>query len=174
MADPDRFSIPVVEFISQLMREQSPEFSVARGSAFHQSFIRPASVLVQPFRDRQNTVKRNQNLDNHQVMSEEEMDRKAANYVVDRGLGTRAFGTQRVFFSSIQPVYIDRHSIFFDDSDHRWNPIDGIILTEVEMASQLVPQTGEYYVDVTVVAEAEGEEYRADAGQVNRFAKIFS
>ncbi len=172
MADPDRFSIPVSEFISQLMREQFPEFSVSRGSAFHQSYIRPASVLVQPFRDRQNTVKRNQNLENYQVMSEEEMDRKAANYVVDRSLGTRAFGTQRVFFDSIQPIYIDTHSVFFDGSDHRWYPVDGIVLTEVEMASNLVPQTGEYYVDVTVAAEAEGDEYRAEAGQVNQFANI--
>lgn len=172
MADPDRFSIPVIEFITKLMREQFPDLNVSRGSAFHKTFIRPAAALVQPFRDRSNTFKRNQNLDNYQVMSEEEMDRRAASFVVDRSSGKRAFGTQRVFFDTIQPVYIDRYAVFFDDNDRRWHPMDGTVLTEIEMASNYIPQTGEYYADVVVISEAEGEDYVAEAGQVNQFSNI--
>lgn len=172
MADPNRFSLPIIEFLLQLMREQYPGLNLSRGSAFYQSNVLPFSLMLQPFRDRMNTIKRNQSLLNYQVMSDQEVDRRASNFLIGRKTGTRAYGIQRVFYEDLQSVFIDRNVVFFDDQDHRWNPISGIVMTEVEMASQLIPETSEYYVDVGIIAEAEGEEYVAEEGQINQFANI--
>jgi len=172
MADPNRFNLPVIEFIKQLVGEQFPGLNLSSGSAFYQAFILPASVLLQPFRDRANTMKRNQSLSNYPVMTTEEMDRRAANFLVDRLAGTRAYGSQRVFFDTLRSIYIDRTAVFSDDQDHRWNPVAPVSMTPTELAPNYVQETDEYYADVPVVAEAEGEEYRAASGQVNRFANI--
>lgn len=172
MENPDRFNIPVVDFITTLMKEKFPDLDVSPGGAFYQAFVRPAAALMQPFRDRSNLVKRNQSLANYNVMSTEEMDRRAANFLVDRLSGTRAYGVQRVFFDTLRSVYIDTTAVFSDDADRRWNPVAATSLTATDLASNYVSETAEYYVDVSVVAEADGEEYRAAAGQVNRFANI--
>lgn len=172
MPDPDLFSLPVLEFVTQVMREKFPNMNISRGGAFYQSFIKPAAFMLQPFRDRTNVIKRNQSLSNYQVMSDEEMDRRAADFVIDRKDGTYSFGTQRVFYDEVRAVYIDNGAVFFDDSDHRWSPIDGVVMSEIEMSSNLIPETGEYFVDVAVIAEKEGSEYKAEAGQVNQFSGV--
>jgi hypothetical protein len=172
MQDPNRFNLPVIEFISEIVREKFPNMTISPGSAFYQTFIKPAAAVLQPFRDRLNLIKRNQSLANYPVMSTPEMDRRALNFLVTRQAGTRAYGVQRVFFDRLRAVYIDRAAVFFDDSDHRWNPIASLSMTTQELAPNYVAETEEYYADVTVVAEADGEEYRAEAGQVNQFSNI--
>lgn len=172
MADPNRFNIPIIEFLTQLMREKYPSFSVSRGSAFYQAFIGPAAAMLQPFRDRDNTIKRNQSLLNYQVMLEDEMDRKVSLFLVDRNLGSRAVGLQRVYFSELRSVIIDDSAIFLDDQDRRYRPVVPVTLTPQELSANVVPETGEYYADVTVIAEADGEDYRAEAGQVRRVVNV--
>lgn len=172
MADPNRFSIPVIEFVTTLMRERFPALNTSRGSPFYQAFIYPMATLLQPFRDRVNTIKRNQSLLNYAVMQPAEMDRMAANFLVDRLLGSRSYGLQRVYFDSIRAVRVDTTAVFLDDSDRRWRPVNPVTMTEIEMSANVVVETGEYYVDVPVVAEADGSEYRAEAGQVNRVINV--
>lgn len=172
MADPNRNSIPVIEFVTQILREKFPNLDLSRGSANYQQLILPVSTILQPFRDRSNTVKRNQSMLNYQLMDDDEMDRKAANFFVERGLGARAFGSQRVFFGEVQSVYVDESALFLDDSDRRWRPVVPIALSAIEMGSNVVSETQEYFVDVPVVSEADGEEYRAEAGQVNRVVNV--
>jgi len=172
MADPNRFSIPVIDFITQILRESSPSMDLSRGSANYQQLVLPASVILQPFRDRSNVIKRNQSLRNYQLMDESEMDRKAANFLVERSLGSRAFGLQRVYFAEERAVYIDESALFLDDQDHRWRPVVPVSATSIELSANVVTETNEYFLDVAVVAEADGEEYRAEAGQVNRVTNV--
>ena len=172
MADPNRFSIPVIEFVTALMREKFPALNLSRGSPFYQAFIYPMSTLLQPFRDRMNTIKRNQSLLNYPVMQPAEMDRSVANFLVDRLLGSRSYGLQRVYFDEIRAIRVDTTAVFLDDSDRRWRPVNPVTMTEIEMSANVVVETQEYYVDVPVVAEADGSEYRAEAGQVNRVINV--
>lgn len=172
MQDPNRFNLPVIEFLAQVVREQFPNMNLSPGGAFYQSFMKPAAALLQPFRDRLNTIKRNQSLANYSVMTTTEMDRRALNFLVTRQAGTRAYGVQRVFFDQLRSVYIDQGAVFFDDQDHRWNPVAAVSYTTQQLSPNYVAETDEYFVDVTVVAEADGEDYRAEAGQVNQFSNV--
>ena len=154
------------------MREEFPQFPVGQGSAFGDVFVLPASFMMQRFRDELNVMKRNASAINYQTMLEEEMDRLAANFLVQRREGSRAFGTVRVFFPDLQPVTIPTDAVFFDDQNHRWSPIATVLRSIDELSQNLVEDTGEYYVDVSVVAEATGPEYRAEEDQVSGFAGI--
>lgn len=172
LRDPDRFSLPVATFIRQRLKEEYPNVPVGPSSAIGDALVTPAQFLLQPFRDELNVLKRNMSLLNYQTMLDEEMDRFGANYFVERRTGERAYGTVRVFFEDIQPVQVNQNAVFFDDENHRWNPISSITLTAEELALNLIPDTGEYYVDVPVVAEAVGPEYSAEAEQVRQLSGI--
>lgn len=166
LKSPDRFALPVAEFIRQLMREGFPNFPVGQGSAFGDVFILPASFLVQRFRDEMNVMKRNASAINYQTMLEEEMDRLAANLNVTRRTGVRSFGVVRVFFTELQPVSIPSDAVFFDDQNHRWFPVATVLATIDELGQNMVQDTGEFFVDVSVIAEATGTEYTAEENQV--------
>ena len=172
LRDPDRYALPVAPFLRQILKERYPQFPTGQGSAFGDVLVLPASFIFQQFRDELNVLKRNMSLLNYQTMLEEEMDRLAANYFVERREGERAFGTVRVFFDEVQPVTIDQSAVFFDDDNHRYNPISSITLTAEELQLNEVPDTGEYYADVPVVAQDVGEQYSAAVEQVNQFANV--
>jgi hypothetical protein len=172
LRDPDRFALPVAPFLRQLLKERYPQFPTGQGSAFGDVLVLPASFILQQFRDELNVLKRNMSVLNYQTMLEEEFDRLAANYFVERRAGDRAFGTVRVFFEDVQPITIDQNAVFFDDSNHRWNPISSVTLTAEELQLNEIPDTGEYYVDVPVIAQDVGDQYSADVEQVNQFAGI--
>lgn len=172
LRSPDRFSLPVAEFIRQLMREGFPQFPVGQGSAFSDVFIMPASFMLQRFRDELNVMKRNASILNYQTMLEEEMDRLAANFLVERREGVRSFGSVRVFFNELQPVTVSTDAVFFDDQNHRWSPVSTVMRTIDEMAQNIVQDTGEYFVDVPVIAEATGPDYKADVNQVTGVAGV--
>jgi hypothetical protein len=154
------------------LKERFPQFPAGQGSAFGDVLVLPASFIFQQFRDELNVLKRDMSVLNYQTMREEEMDRLAANYFVERRLGERAFGTVRVFFDEVQPVTVDQNAVFFDDDNHRYNPISSITLTAEELQLNEIPDTGEYFVDVPVIAQEVGEQYSADVEQVNQFASI--
>jgi hypothetical protein len=172
LRDPDRFALPVAPFLRQLLKERYPQFPAGQGSAFGDVLVLPASFILQQFRDELNVLKRNMSILNYQTMLEEEMDRLAANFFAERRDGERAFGTVRVFYDEVQPVNIDQGAVFFDDDNHRYNPISSITLTAEELQLNEIPDTGEFYVDVPVVAQAVGEQFSADVEQVNQFANI--
>lgn len=172
LRDPDRYALPVASFLRQLLKERYPQFPAGQGSAFGDVLVMPASFIFQQFRDELNVLKRNMSILNYQTMLEEEMDRLAANFFVERREGERAFGTVRVFFDDVQPVSIDQSAVFFDDDNHRYNPISSVTLTAEELQLNEIPDTGEYYADVAVVAQDVGEQYSASAEQVNQFANI--
>lgn len=172
LRDPDRFALPVASFLRQLLKERFPQFPVGQGSAFGDVLVLPASFIFQQFRDELNVLKRNMSVLNYQTMLEEEMDRLAANYFVERREGERAFGLVRVFFDEVQPVTIDQNAVFFDDDNHRYNPISSITLIAEELQLNEIPDTGEYFADVPVIAQEVGEQYSADEEQVNQFASI--
>ena len=172
LSDPDRFALPVASFLRQLLKERFPQFPAGQGSAFGDVLVLPASFIFQQFRDELNVLKRNMSILNYQTMLEEEMDRLAANYFVERREGEKAFGSVRVFFKDVQPVTIDQNAVFFDDDNHRYNPISSITLTAEELQLNEIPDTGEYYADVAVIAQDVGEQYSADVEQVRQFAGI--
>lgn len=166
VSDANRFNIPVMEFLTAVLAEQYPDLNLAEGSAIHDTLVRPASLILQPHRDFSRLLMRNTSLKNFQVMDEAELDSLAANFLVSRRAGVRARGVQRVFFQSTQPVQINNEARFFDPTGRAFAPVSAVSVTASQLEAQSVAATGEYYVDVPVVALLTGEEGMVAANTV--------
>lgn len=172
VSDTNRYNLPVMEFISTLLQEEFPELNLAEGSVLHYTLIRPAALMLQPFRDFQRLLARNTALKNFQVMDEAELDAVASNFLITRRDGVRARGTQRVFFQTLQPVSIGPDARFSDDAGRVFLPVASVAMTTSQLEAQVLASTGEYYVDVPVVARIAGEDGMVSAGTVRNFQGI--
>lgn len=168
----NRFSLPVEAFLQQVLQEKHPKLNVAPGSAVYDLIITPAAVIQQQMRDRMRVIQRNQSLSNFSTMLPEEMDRLASNFFVTRRSGTRATGQQRVYFSVLQNVTIPTTAQFSNDTGLIFKPISQLFVSSTTLAFNIVAETGEYYVDVPVIADQIGENYRLLAGRITRFSGI--
>ncbi len=168
----NRYSLPVETMIRQILSEEYPKLNTAVGSAVYDLIITPAAIIQQAMRDRMRVIQRNQSIRNYATMLPEEMDRLAANFFVERRAGTRATGLQRVYFTSLQNIEIPSSAEFSDDSGHVFRPISPVTLSATALAINTIPDTGEYYVDVAIIADQVGEEHRLDEGRITRFSGI--
>jgi len=169
---PNRFSVPVEALIIQLLQEQHPQLHVAPGSATYDTLITPVSLIMQPFRDHLRVIQRNQSLSNAQTMLPEELDRLVSNFMVQRRQGTKALGVQRVVFPTLQAVSVPVSARFTDDQGRRFRPLNSVQVSITTQANNVLVDTGEYYVDVPVIAETSGDASAALAGAVTGFSGI--
>jgi uncharacterized phage protein gp47/JayE len=170
--DIQRFNLPVEKFIQTLIGEYYPTLNTAPGSAFYDLFITPAALLQQPQRDRTKVIQRNQSLRNYAVMLDEELDRLAGNFFVERKTGVRATGVQRVFYRKTQTASIGTNAVFSDANGNSFKPINAVSLTASQLSNNLNSATGEFYVDVACAAVSVGEASKAQAGEVTLMTGI--
>ena len=161
---PERF-LPVESLVRQLVREKYPDLNTNPGSAIHDVFVLPASVLYQRFRDTARVIHRNQSVDNFNLMLPEELDRLATNFLVDRRQGTNATGTQRVYFNDTQDVNIETSASFRSTGGQLFRPVTAVRLTAVELAAN--PVGDEFFVDVPIVSDGVGSAFRAAPGEID-------
>jgi hypothetical protein len=167
-----RYNLPVETFIRQLLKERYPKLNTAPGSAIYDLIITPAALIQQSARDRAKVIQRNQSIANFGTMLPEEMDRLASNFFVERSIGSRATGVQRLYFPQAQDIFIDTSVLFLSDDGLIFRPISPVILTSEELALNVVAATNEFYVDVPVISENIGARYSVKAGSINRFSGI--
>ena len=169
---PNRFSVPVEALIVQLLQEQHPQLHVAPGSAAYDTLVTPLALVLQPFRDHLRVIQRNQSLSNAQTMLPEELDRLVSSFLVERRQGTKALGVQRVVFPTLQAVSIPTTARFTDDVGNRFRPLNSLQISLTTLSNNTLAATGEYYVDVPVVAEKVGEASAALAGAVTGISGV--
>lgn len=164
--DPTRFRLPPEAFIQRLLAEAHPGLNTGPGSAIYSGIVQPmALVLTQPLRTIA-VMRRNLSIANAPVMLEEELDGLAANLLYSRGSGSLATGKVRLYFTTAQAVSVSASAVFRDDAGRRWFPRFAVTASSSQVRSNQDPVTSEFYLDVTVIAEAVGAEYSATAGQI--------
>jgi hypothetical protein len=164
--NPNRFSLPAEDFIAQVLGETYPALNLAPGSAIYDLFVTPAALIVQQLRDRSKVIQRNQSLLNYQTMLPEELDRLASNFFVSRRPGTPSTGVQRVVFATPQIVSITTSVVFTSDTGVRFRPISSVTVSSATMSSNSLPDTGEYFVDVSCISETTGDLTELSSGAV--------
>ena len=172
VSDRNRFNIPVIEFLARRVGEEFPDLDFSDRSSLHDLLLFPSAVILQPNRDLLRVIARNVNLRNFQVMTEEELDALASNFLITRRAGDRARGVQRVFFRQARPVQIGQAASFFDDLGNRFVPTAFTSATQSQIEANVYSSTGEFYLDVPVMAVVEGAEGEAVAGSVTRVQGI--
>ena len=168
---PERF-LPVEPLIRQLMKERFPDMSTHPGSAMYDTFVQPAAVLYQRFRDTARVIQRNQSLQNFNLMLPEELDRLASNFLVYRNAGTPATGVQRVYFTDLRAVSIETTTVFTDVANNRYLPVTPVRLAITELQGNYDTTRRQYYADVVIQSEGVGSQYRALTGTVDTVSGV--
>jgi len=159
-----KFDLPIEEFLRTKIQEHFPDFDLRQGTAFRDMLIKPTSVLVQPYRDQANIIKRNLSLKNHEVMIPEEMDSLVSNLFVSRRGGGLSSGTVRLYFTEVSSVTVPVDTQFQTSGGLVFFPQSTVTFLAEEVA--LNKDGLFFFVDVQVVSEENGEEYNIDPNSI--------
>ena len=154
------YQMPIEKFMVTKIQENFPNFDIRQGTAFRDMLIKPLIILMQPYRDQVNILKRNLSLQNFEVMTNEEMDALVANVFVSRRGGTKSEGTVRVYLSQPDQVTFSTEVQFQTNDGLIFYPKQSVSFTPEEVS--LNTEGLYYFVDVLAVAESEGSQYNID------------
>lgn len=158
------YKLPIEDFIVEKLQENYPEIDVRHGTAFRDMLITPLSIIMQPYRDTLNVLKRNQSLQNYSLMLEDEMDMLVSNIFLERRTGSKSSGTERIYTDEPQDVTITTDAVFTTQDGLIFKPIKNYYITaeEIELNSDGLL----YYYDIQVEAENLGTVYNVPADTV--------
>jgi len=143
----DPLSVNIDTFISARMRDDFPELDIASpGSVVRDLLISPLVLLLQPLKREIEFLRTQQSLASGDALTEAEMDALLSNVFSYRDLGTFAFGTVRVFFSSPQAVTFNSTAIFATAADVRFIPDD----PRTYFPEEMIRSGNLYYLDIPI------------------------
>lgn len=165
--------LPVVTFIRQRISEADPEFDTRPGTAYHEMFIKPQQLMLQPLNNTMDQVLVSQSIrrilaePDPDAYSEEDVDDLVANLYVTRDPGGFARTVVRIYYDTPRDKEFPAFSAEFVAGDVSFFNEADIRITAQEMALQTEGTL--FYVEVAARAQGEGAEYNVDAGAVTGF-----
>lgn len=160
----DKVNLPVRKFIEQKIADNFKDIDFRRGTAFNDLFVKPAAMLMQPFRHEINMLKVNQSILNFDNMSAADIDLLIGNIFIRRAAAAKAMGTVRIYFRN-PGIYKFDVLIFMTQGGLRFLNTS-TINTTVESLLQNRSDEGYYYLDTIVQAEYPGSAYSVKSGEI--------
>ena len=164
-------TLPILNFLTQRMREFDPQFELRRGTPFADLFIEPQALMVQPLRDEANEIFINQSLkrildlDNPNEYPESAVDEIVENYYVFRTLGSRSSGSARVFYRNPKTINVTAGSLLFTSSEGQtYTNSNAVVISEQAMSSQIEQDL--FFVDIEVIADSEGDQFDLEVDEL--------
>ena len=151
-------------FAVAVLKEANSRLDLRPGVPLYEAVVLPLAAMLQPLIDLANDISDRQSFAEVDNLSEEDVDRLAANLFLTRIEGSKATGLARVFFDTPQSFSLQSGTTFLSSSGLRFVSTEEAGATEERMAVQ--QQGGLYYLDVTVEAEEAGVDYDIDAHQL--------
>jgi len=143
----DPLSVNIDTFISSRMRDEFPELDISSpGSVVRDVLISPLVLLLQPLKREIEFLRTQQSLASSHALTESEMDALLSNVFAYRDLGTFAFGSVRVFFSSPQSVTFGSAIIFTTAANVRFIPDE----PKTYFPEEMVRSGNMYYLDIPI------------------------
>jgi hypothetical protein len=162
--------LPIIAFIQETLREADAELETREGSAWYDMFVKPQQLLTQPIQDAvaqgryAQSVRLIRGLPDPNAFSEEDVDSLAGNIYVDRAQGAIAETTVRVYYTEPLDKEVPARTAEYQVGDLTFLNKNDIVISAADMALQT--DGALYYIDVPVVAEAEGSDYNVAAGEI--------
>jgi hypothetical protein len=165
--------LPVVEFIRARIQEADPDFDTRPGTAFHEMFIKPQELMLQPLSNTLDQILVSQSIrrilaqPDPDSYTESDVDDLVANLFVTRDEGSFATTTVRIYYADPLDKEYPAFSAEFTAGSLSYFNSEDILITAQEMALQT--EGTFYYVDVAARAQSEGDDYNLDAGALTGF-----
>lgn len=165
--------LPVIDFIRARIAEADPDFETRPGTVYHEMFIKPQMLMLQPLNNTldqlavSQSIRRILSQPDPEAYSESDVDDLVANLYVFRDAGDYAKCTVRVYYTTPSDKQFPATTAEFTYQGLSFfNTLD-VSITSAEMALQTEGTL--YYLDMTVQAQNPGTEYNATAGSITGF-----
>ena len=160
----DPFEMEVETFISTRLTQEFPDVNFREGSGVRDLLVKAAQILLDPISREVQLIKQQQSMANPDLLAASEADSLAANLFVSRTTGALSTGRVRLFFNAPVAMNISVSNIVYTAGGLRFLPTT---LQNISAEAMIFNQSGSlYYLDISVTAEAAGEDYNVEAGQV--------
>lgn len=157
------FDIDITDFVIQRLTESYPKLA-SDHSVLNDMFVKPLIALLSPFKDEMEAIKLAQSIRNAEFLSDDEVDALAANFFVERKQGSFASGSARIYFNAPQATQATISKRFSTTDGLNFYPVTN---TSITAGTMIFNREGNlYYMDVNVQAEAAGEGYNIEAGDL--------
>lgn len=168
----DPFTVPVETFIRDRISQEHPEYAIKEGDALMDLLVKPAQLLLDPVVRENKRVKDGQSLQDPSTLTLEEADALGANSFNDRQPGDFARGIVRIYFSTPQVVSVSPANYATAKDGQKFFPASVQSIRSTEML--LNTEGSLYYFDVSLIAEASGEEYNIGPDEIVSVSNLSS
>lgn len=161
----DPFDTDIEQFLLSRLRQEFPTIPAESGDAVVDLLIRPLQLLLESFKRELQIIRTGQSTNYASQMRLQDAEDLAANFFVTRRTGSRASGVVRIFYRQPTFVTVQVTTEFRTSEGLSFFPTVPQFFRPETVAVQ---RSGDlYYIDVTVLAEAEGEEYNIAANEIS-------
>lgn len=143
------------DFLKQKFNEGFPDYPLAEGDAINDILINALSLFLEPYRLELERIRKSQSVSFFDQMSEDELDNLAANWLVYRRNGTRAFGTVRVVVNRLAPITVDRTILFTAKNGSTFVPSLTYTVSSAILSGNSLPNNL-YFLDIDITANSVG------------------
>src|SRR6185369_3264251 len=167
---PDPYQTPIRDFILARLKAEFPQLVLQDGEPLDDYLVKPAQILLTPFRRQIQQISNNQSLADAGTLTEAEADNLGANFFVQRKLGGFAVGIARLYYSAPQGAIVTPNNAVFDGSGHRFFPVENQAISVNNMLFNV--ENNLYFFDIVVRAEAEGKDYNIDPNSLTGIEEL--
>lgn len=160
----DPFSTDIPTFIRDRLVQEFPEMAADNGGMAEDIIAKPMQLLLEPFKRQIELVQLSASFNNADIMSEGEVDALGANWFTERDTGDFSSGPVRLFYQQPSAVRCGTDKRFYTGDGRAYFPVQNYSISAQEMAFNR--QGSFFFLDVSVRAEEEGDEYNIDRGEI--------
>jgi hypothetical protein len=160
----DPFATDIPTFIQDLMVQTFPELSADNGGLLGDLLSKPFQLLLEPFKRQIELIKLGQSANNADLMADAEADALGANFFEPRNEGGLAGGSVRLYFAQPTTQRVTPDKRVFTASGLGFFPTESFFITSAQMLFNR--QGTRYFMDITVRAETQGDDYNIDRGEI--------
>lgn len=160
----DPFSVDIPTFLKDRMTQEYPELVADGGGVLVDTLLKPLQLILEPFKREIELVRLGQSVTNASLMGDDEADALGANWFLARNEGSFSGGTVRIYFNAPTTTRITPDKRVFSKSGLSFFPTESFFITSAQMLFNR--QGALYFVDITVRAEQQGDEYNVDKDEI--------
>jgi hypothetical protein len=168
----DPFSVDALTFIRQRLLDEYPDQALQDGDALSDLVVNMNAVLLEPLIREIDRIRNQQSFADPSILTLDEAAALGANLFSEVDRGQVAFGVARIYFGTPQDCPLTPVNYFRSRAGLRFFLTENQSIRQEQMVLNV--ESNLYYFDVTVKAEAPGEQYNIDAGELVSIAATVS
>ena len=162
---PDLLDGDTNEYLLAVLKEEYPTLELQDGDLILDLLVKPLRLILEPLKAEINLLRKRQSLAHVDELTIQDAEDLAANFFVTRKKGSRARGTVRIMMSTPSFISITDRIRFSTADGLFFYPLKQEFISVETASMQRIGSL--FYVDIGVIAEAEGDEYNIAPGLIS-------